>query len=140
MVFCDKSSEMKIEKEEPLRLLLNDKTSSYAVLLEKSISTTLRVRRIKAIACEVFKSLNDYNSSFMKGMFEKKEVQYELSDSQILYHLIFKKIAFGKTCLNIISNLIFNDLKNSTNIGLFKALIKTWEGSICQCLMCCALL
>ncbi len=46
---CDKSSTKKIVKtqERALRLLLNDKTNSYALLLEKSNSTTLHVRRIK---------------------------------------------------------------------------------------------
>ncbi len=58
--FCDKSSTRKIEKthERALRFLLNDKTSSYALLLEKSNSTTLHVRGIKTIVCKVFKSLN----------------------------------------------------------------------------------
>ncbi len=52
--FYDKSSTRKIEKtqERALRFLLNDKTSSYALLLEKCNSTTLHLRRIKA--CEVF--------------------------------------------------------------------------------------
>ncbi len=69
--FFDKSSTRKIEKtqERALRFLLNDKTSSYVLLLEKNNSTTIHVRRIKAIACEIFKSLNDRNPSFMKEMF-----------------------------------------------------------------------
>ncbi len=74
--FCDTSSARKIEKnqERALRLLLNDKTSSYAVLLEK----TLHVRSIKSIACIVFKSSNYLNSKFMKEMFKKKDDLYDL--------------------------------------------------------------
>ncbi len=73
--FCVKSSTRKIEKtqERALRFLLNNKTSSYALLLTTSNSTTLHIRRIKAIACEVVKSLNDLNPSFMKEMFKKKD-------------------------------------------------------------------
>ncbi len=143
--FCDKSSTKKIEKaqERALRFLLNDKTSSYAVLLKKSNSTTLHIRRIKAIACEVFKSLNNLNPSFMKDMFEIKEVPYDLRDSHILYQPIFKKITYGKNTFRYHSthiwNLLPNDLKNSTSISSFKDLIKTWEGPQCQCLMCGAL-
>ncbi len=62
----------------------------------KTNSTTLHVRRLKAIACEVFKSINDLNASFMKEMFEKKDVPYDLRDSQILCQPIFKKIRYGK--------------------------------------------
>ncbi len=92
--FCDKSSTRKIEKtqERALRFLLNNKTSSFALLLEKSNFTTLHVRKINAIACEVFKFLNDLNSRFIKEMFEKKDVVYDLRDSHSLYQPIFKKI------------------------------------------------
>ncbi len=60
------------------------KQNYSAVLLEKSNSTKLHVRRIKAIACEVVKSLTDTNPSFMNEMFGK-EVPYNLRDSQMLY-------------------------------------------------------
>ncbi len=97
MHFCDKSSTRKIEKiqERAIRFLLTDKTSSYALLLEKSNSTTLHVRRIKAIACEVFKWLNDLNPSFMKEMFKKKDVVYDLRDSHRLYQPICKKTTYN---------------------------------------------
>ncbi len=70
-------------------MLLNDKTSYHAVLLEKIYPTTLHVRRLKTIAYEVIKSLNDLSPSFMKEMFEKKDVLYDLRDSHILYQQIF---------------------------------------------------
>ncbi len=75
--------------------------SSYALLLKKSNSTTLHVRRLKSIACEVFKSLNDLNLCFMKEMFKKKDVIYNLRDSHRLYQPIFKKITYGKKHLSI---------------------------------------
>ncbi len=86
---------MKLEnaQEIALRFLLNDKTSSYAVLLEKSNSTTLHVRRIKDIACDLFKSLNDFHPSSMKEIFKKKDVLYYLRD---FYQPNFEQIAYGK--------------------------------------------
>ncbi len=91
--FC-KSPKKKIEKaqERALRFLLNDKTSSDAVLIKKSNSTTIHVRRIKAIACDVFKSLYDIYPRFVKEIFENKEVRYDLRDSNILYQPMLKKI------------------------------------------------
>ncbi len=68
----------------------------------------------------------------MKEMFEKKDVPYDLRDSQILCQPIFKKITYGKNTFKYygthIWNLLPNDLKKSTNISSFKDLIKTWEG------------
>ncbi len=67
---------MEKAQERALRFLLSNKTSSFAVLLEKDNSTTLHVRIIKAIEGEVIKSLNDLNARFIKVMFEKKAVPY----------------------------------------------------------------
>ncbi len=70
---------------------------------------------LKAIACEVFKSLNDLNPSFMKEMFEKKDVVYDLRNPHHLYRPIFKKITYGKNTFKYygshIWNLLPNDLK-----------------------------
>ncbi len=98
-------------------MLLSDKISSYALLLEKNNSTTLHVRRIKAIVCEVFNSLNDLNPSFMKEMFTKKDVIYDLRDSHRLYQPIFKKITYAKKTFKYygshIWSLLPNDFKNA---------------------------
>ncbi len=42
-------------------------------LLEKCNYTTLHIRSIKAIASEVFKSLNNLNLNFMNKMFQVKD-------------------------------------------------------------------
>ncbi len=68
----------------------------FTLYIEKTNFTTLHVRRLQVIACEVFKSINDLNFSFMKEMFKKKDVPYDLSDSQILCQPIFKKITWKK--------------------------------------------
>ncbi len=65
------------------------------------------MRRLKAI-CGVFKSLNDLNPSFMKEMFEKKDVPYELRDSLILCQPFFKKITYGKNMLKYYGTHIWN--------------------------------
>ena len=51
-------------------MLLNDYESSYQEILEKIGITTLRIRRIKLLAIEIFKTLNDINPYYMKVIFE----------------------------------------------------------------------
>ncbi len=53
--FCDKASIRKMEKtlERAFQFLLNDKKCSYSSLLEKRRQTTLHLKNIKRIACEV---------------------------------------------------------------------------------------
>ncbi len=60
---CGKRNTKKIERiqERYLRFMFNDHCSRYPGLLTKCSYTTLHVRRIKTIACEVFKSINKLN-------------------------------------------------------------------------------
>ncbi len=140
--FCSKSSTTKMEKiqERALRFLYNDKVSSYDCLLEKCKGSTLHLRRIKTIALEVFKSLNDLNPPFMKEMFDMKQVPYNLRDNNLLTQPKFRKISYGKNSFRYYGSHIWNllpiEIKNSTTIDHFKDMIKQWEGPNCQCAMC----
>jgi hypothetical protein len=140
--FCGKACTKKIEKiqERALRFMFNDKISTYSSLLEKCGYATLHVRRIKTIASEVFKSLNDLNPIFMSEMFTVKDISYDLRDSNILFQPKFKKITYGKNTFKYygshIWNLLPNDVKTCTDINSFKLLLKTWEGPKCQCTIC----
>ncbi len=82
--FCGKICTKKIEaiQERALQFMFNDKTSTYSSLLEKCNYKTLHLRRIKT---EVFKSLNNLNPNFMNTMFQVKDINYDLRDSNILY-------------------------------------------------------
>ncbi len=140
--FCGKTSIRKIEKvqERALRFLHNDKISSYDTLIAKSNTTTMHIRRIKSLACEVFKSLNDLNPSFMKDMFQVKEIPYDLRDDQILVQPTFKKISYGKNTFRYYGSHIWNSLpiefKTSTSLDIFKEHLKSWDGPKCKCPMC----
>ena len=55
-----------------LQFLHNDYDSDYNTLLKKSDKCSKEVWRLRAIALELFKSLNDLNPSFMKNLFNKR--------------------------------------------------------------------
>ncbi len=143
--FCGKTSTKKIEaiQERALRFMFNDKKTTYDSLLEKCGYNTLHIRRIKLIATEVFKSLNDLNPVFMKESFKQKDISYKLRDENVLSQPKFNKITYGKNTFKYygshIWNLLPNDIKLCTDIDGFKSLLKAWEGPRCQCNMCNAL-
>jgi hypothetical protein len=58
--FCGESNTKKLEKiqERALRFIYNDSESSYENLLEKSQLPSLRLRRLRSMAIEVFKIIN----------------------------------------------------------------------------------
>ena len=53
-----------------LRFLLKDYVSSYEQLLEMSGKCNMNIRRLRFLCIEIYKTLNDLNSSFMKEIFE----------------------------------------------------------------------
>ncbi len=79
----DTSLSKKIEKaqEKALWILLINKTSSYAVLMEKKQFHSTTYNKNYAIACEIVESLNDLNPRFMKVMFHYYNIIKRLLNS-----------------------------------------------------------
>ena len=79
-----------------LRLLYDDPASSYQELLTRSGHSNLHVRRLRMIAMEVYKSLNNINPEFMWELFQKKETEYNFRDSFKVDIPSFKTLKYGK--------------------------------------------
>ena len=108
--------------------------------MEKCKSTTLHFKRMKVIALEVFKSLNNLNPNFMNEMFNRKDLAYDLRDPDILVPPKFKKITYGKNTFRYhgahMWNLLPSEVKSCTTIDNFKLMLEAWDGPKCQCSMC----
>ena len=53
--------------------VLNDNTSDHQTLLEKSKKPSMEIKRLRNLATEIFKTINNLNPSFMKNIFTSKE-------------------------------------------------------------------
>ena len=71
--FCSTISVKKIEKiqERALRILYNDFSSDYEFILNKYDKSTMEIKRLRTLALEVFKTLNNMNPEYMKEIFHK---------------------------------------------------------------------
>ena len=71
--FCSSKSSRKNDKiqERALRILYNDSTSDYNQLLNKSSKASMEVKRLRKLALEIFKTLNNLNPEYMKEIFYK---------------------------------------------------------------------
>ena len=71
--FCSSKSMNKIEKiqERALKILHNDLVSDYTGLLKKSGKATMTIKRLRCLALEIFKTLNNLNPNYMKEIFPK---------------------------------------------------------------------
>ena len=73
--FSSCESIRKIEKIQKrcLRIILNDYESDYETLLRNSNKPTMEIRRLRTLAVEIFKTLNEINPPYMKNIFRPKE-------------------------------------------------------------------
>ena len=70
--FASSANSKKIEKiqEKALRVIDDDKDLSYAALLNKHNKPSIKVRTLKILAKEIFKTINNLNPIYMKNIFE----------------------------------------------------------------------
>ena len=69
--FCSQKSVKKNEKvqERSLRTILSDFENDYEILLQKTDNQKMEVKRMRNIAVEIFKTMNNLNPEFMKNIF-----------------------------------------------------------------------
>ena len=75
--YCHFSSFKSIRKIEKirkrlLRIILNDYESDYETLLRDSNKPTMEMRRLRTLAVEIFKTLNEINSPLHEKYFHVK--------------------------------------------------------------------
>ena len=54
-------------------MIHNDYDSDYETLLKISGTSTMQIKRIKQLAIEIFKTVNNLNPDFMKNIFTSKQ-------------------------------------------------------------------
>jgi len=139
--FCSSESMKKLERiqERAFRFLLDDYDSDCNQLLAKLNKPTLEIRRLRLLATEIFKTINNLNAPYMKEVFKLNTRREETgSDRLLVPSQISKK--YGSYTLRSLGPKIWNKLpsniKNSENLLTFKSLINTWSGPICRCSSC----
>jgi len=138
--FCSCKSSHKIEQIQKrcLRIILNDNESDYETLLEKSNKETMTVKRMRTIATEIFKTINDLNPKFMKEIFIKK-VNPKVRPNNIVVKS-HSTATYGDRSLSVLGPKLWNSLpeniKSENSYSKFKEYIKTWFGPTCYCSYC----
>ena len=76
MVLCFSTRELirklKNIQKRCLRIVLDDYESDYDVLLRKSGKVTMEIKRVRVLAIEIFKTVNNLNPNYMKNIFTPK--------------------------------------------------------------------
>ena len=117
--FCFQRLIYKIEKiqKRAERFVLNDYTSNYETLLNKSSKCTMEVCRLRLLALEVFRSVNTLNPVYMQSLFEKNVNSKRYKDD--LKVPIRNSVTFGDKSVRVLEPHIWNmlpaELKRETS-------------------------
>ena len=136
--FCGVQNNNKIEKiqERALRILYQDYTSPYSVLVQNAGTTTIFISRLKYLLIEVFKCLNRTNSACLNDMFSIKQSPYSLRDPLKLVQPKRNTVRHGLRSFTYAGAKLWNELpiemKDLRTIDLseFKTCLKNWNGPL----------
>ena len=138
--FSSCKSTAKIEKIQKscLRMILNDNTSDYQTLLEKSKKPSMETKRLRNLATEIFKTVNNLNLSFMKNIFTSKENANVRPNNIVVKN--HNSATYGDKSLMVLGPKIWNalpeNIKSETSHKKFKEYIDLWFGPKCRCNIC----
>ena len=102
----------------------------------------MNVERRRFLCVEIYKTINNLNTSFMKQIFELRETNRNVLEKYRLNLNIpnYNQVTFGKKNLRIFGPKICNSLpyhiKSSKNLETFKTVFKNWDGVNCKCVIC----
>ena len=127
--------------ERCLRLIYNDKRSSFEDLLKKDNSVSIHHKNLQALAIEMFKVYTKTSPEIMQEVFQvKKQGNYNLRNQKKFVIPQVKSVNHGLESVRFLGPKIWenlpNDLKNKESADSFKTTIKRWKPESCQCRLC----
>ncbi len=142
--FCSAQHVERLEKiqKRGLQFVFRDYSSEYETLLEKAGLDTLNLSRLKVLACEVYKVVNNQGPAYLKDVFKLRKTAYELKGEENLSLEVptIRTETFGRHSLRTLAPQVWNSIPSNTRWAVtlkeFKTLLGTWSGIQCKCKMC----
>ena len=142
--FCSASSTNKLEKlqERALRFINNDYSSTLGELLNLSNTQPLHVRRIKQMACEVYKIVNNLSPKYIQDLVTVKNSPYNFRREKTAEVPRANTTRYGLRSFRSEAPRIWNSLPNNVRLAesypQFRRLLRDWNGFGCKCPVCSA--
>ena len=127
--------------ERCLRLLYNDKKSSFHDLLEKDGSVSIHYRNLRALATEMYRIYNGMAPEIVTEIFPlRPQGQYNLRSWSDFTLPIVRTVNYGIESIRYLGPKIWEsipaNIKEVDTIERFKSGIKKWKPESCPCRLC----
>ena len=138
-MFCTKHSAGRINSihERCLRLIQQNYTSDFEVLLENSNEKPTHQKCIDLLMIEVYKHLNGLSPDIMSDMFKLRENTYNLRSFGIFKSQNPRTKKFGLDTIAYRASQLWKnvpeEIRNSTSLPMFKKKIKNVPFIPCSC-------
>lgn len=140
--FTGETNTKKIEKlqERALRFIYDDNVSSYNCLLQRSGMPSLKVRRMRNVALEVFKILNKQGPSYLHDLVTIKNSSYNFRYTNCAEIPRPRTERYGKNSFRYSAAKLWNSLpdefRQCSSYSQFSSLIGSWSTPECHCSAC----
>ena len=126
--------------ERCLRLIYDDKVSTFSDLLKKNNSVCFHHRNIQILATEMYKVKNNLSPVFLHEIFQANSQNFKGRLTSTFKSRAIKKTKHGSESLSFLGpkiwELVPTNIKNSKSLTHFKSLIKKWLPEKCPCRIC----
>ena len=127
--------------ERCLRLIHNDKKSSFGQLLEIDSSVSVHDRNLRALATEMYKIYHGISPTIMNEIFTlRHQNQYNLRNGAYFDAPKVKAVNHGSESVRYLGSKIWKIIpaymKELDTIEKFKITIKKWKPESCPCRLC----
>ena len=118
---CSVQNTKKVEKmqERGLRIVWNDDQSDYKTLLEISGRDLMYISRLKKLACFVYKCLNNTGPGIKNDIFNKKEIKYDIRDSNRVEQPLCSMARYGLNSIAYQGASLWNSATRSQGLYRF---------------------
>ena len=139
-MYCQRKSNNIINRihERALRIAYNDYISDFKTLIANDNSVTIHQRNIQALTLEIYKTLNNLNPTFMKEIFQLKELNYSTRIQNLVYPNP-RTVSYGLESFGYKATQLWNKIPHEmkqSNITNFKNEIPKHCRNICNCNLC----
>ena len=126
--------------ERVLRIVFQDKNTSFNELLIKAGSVKIHDRNVQVLATEMYKVYHNLAPLIMSEVFPRRTMKYNLRGNSNFSTRNMHSVHYGTDSLSHLGpkiwNLIPNNIKESKTLNAFKSKIKLWVPENCPCRLC----